>query len=126
MSSDVVDGGELVPLDRSLIDRSQSSIESIDPSKLFVRRRRFSFTSPYVDSVSLMDFRLTVVVVGGNGGDDADEGTDDSEDEDVDCVNFRLHLDCPVSRNPLANGLLSIFNLVIRSFCNEEESKREQ
>jgi hypothetical protein len=28
-----------------------------------------------------------------------------------------LHRDCPVSRNPFANGLLSIFNFVIRSFC---------
>lgn len=119
MSSVLLDGGEQVPLDRSLNDCSQSSIDSIDPLKLLVRRGRLPFSS----SLSFNAFRLTVV--GGKGGDDADEDTDDSEDEDVDCVNFRLHLDCPVSRNPFANGLLSIFNLVIRSFCNAKE-KREQ
>lgn len=121
-------GGELVPLDRSLIDCSQSSIESIDPLKLFVRRRRLPFKSSYVELVSTNGFRfVTIAVVGGTGGgDDADdEETDDSEDEDVDCVNFRLHRDCPVSRNPLANGLLSIFSLVIRSFCKWKKERKQ-
>lgn len=30
---------------------------------------------------------------------------------------FLLHLDWPHARNPFANGLLSIFSLVMRSFC---------
>lgn len=34
---------------------------------------------------------------------------------------FLLHRDWPVSRNPLANGLLSIFSLVIWSFCCKRE-----
>lgn len=127
ISSDVVDGGEQVPLDRSLIDRSQSSIESIDPLKLFVRCR-FGVIFSYVELLSFNCFRFTV---GGSSADDDDDTDDEEEDaddtdtdEDVACVNFRLHLDCPVSRNPLANGLLSIFNLVIRSFCNEDKRKQ--
>lgn len=126
MSSDVDDGGELVPLDRSLIDCSQSSIESIEPLKLFVRRR-FGFISSYVDWSSFTCFRFTD---GGNSGDDDADDDDDVDDEaddneDVDTVNFRLHLDCPVSRKPLANGLLSIFNLVIRSFCNGRDKRKQ-
>lgn len=123
-SSDVVDGGELVPLDRSLIDCS--SMEPTEPLKLFARRRLVLIASN-VDSSSFNCFRFTD---GGNCGDDdvdddddVDEDADDSEDEEVDCVNFRLHLDCPVSRNPLANGLLSIFNFVMRSFCNADKKK---
>lgn len=120
-----MDGGELVPLDRSLIDCSQSSIESMDPLKLFVRCR-FGLMSSYVDSLSFFRF---IDDVGGSIGDVVDDDdvddTDDNDDEDVDCVNFRLHLDCPVSRNPLANGLLSIFNFVIRSFCNERENNNK-
>lgn len=38
---------------------------------------------------------------------------------------FRLHLDWPVSRNPLANGLLSIFSFVIWSFWGGAERERE-
>lgn len=30
---------------------------------------------------------------------------------------FLLHLDWPHARNPFANGLLSIFSFVMRSFC---------
>lgn len=33
---------------------------------------------------------------------------------------FLLHLDWPQARNPFANGLLSIFNFVIRSFCKDD------
>lgn len=40
-------------------------------------------------------------------------------DDDGDDVIFLLQRDCPVSRKPLANGLLSIFSFVMRSFCWE-------
>ena len=36
---------------------------------------------------------------------------------------FRLHLDWPHARKPLANGLLSIFNFVIRSFCGQTKNE---
>lgn len=45
------------------------------------------------------------------------------DDEDADTFIFLLHLDCPVSRKPFANGLLSIFNFVIRSFCGRKGEK---
>lgn len=45
------------------------------------------------------------------------------DDDDEDTFIFLLHLDCPVSRKPLANGLLSIFNFVIRSFYGTKEKK---
>lgn len=32
---------------------------------------------------------------------------------------FRLHLDWPHARKPLAKGLLSIFSFVMRSFCGQ-------
>lgn len=32
---------------------------------------------------------------------------------------FLLHLDCPHARKPFANGLLSIFSFVMRSFCEQ-------
>lgn len=32
---------------------------------------------------------------------------------------FLLHLDWPHALKPLANGLLSIFNFVMRSFCEQ-------
>lgn len=117
-----VAGGELVPLDRSLIDCSQSSDESMEPLKLCVRLR-FVLMSTSFNCLRFTD--------GGNSGDgdddddvvDVDDETDDSDDDDVDTVNFRLHLDWPVSRNPLANGLLSIFNLVMRSFCKRRQKR---
>lgn len=34
-------------------------------------------------------------------------------------TDFLLHLDCPHARKPFANGLLSIFNFVILSFCKQ-------
>lgn len=34
---------------------------------------------------------------------------------------FLLHLDWPHARKPLANGLLSIFSFVIRSFCGQRK-----
>lgn len=36
---------------------------------------------------------------------------------------FLLHLDWPHARKPLANGLLSIFSFVIRSFCGQRKYK---
>lgn len=38
---------------------------------------------------------------------------------------LRLHRDIPVSRKPFANGLLSIFILVIRSFCTVTRKMRD-
>lgn len=34
---------------------------------------------------------------------------------------FLLHLDWPHARKPFANGLLSIFSFVIRSFCGQRK-----
>lgn len=37
-------------------------------------------------------------------------------------VLFRLHLDWPHARKPLAKGLLSIFSFVMRSFCGQTKN----
>lgn len=39
---------------------------------------------------------------------------------------FLLHLDCPVSRKPFANGLLSIFSLVMRSFYVKQKKRKRK
>lgn len=107
--SSVLLTGELVPLELSLIDRPLSSNDDIDPAKLLVRLRlAFPVSgSSYVFSSSVFTLLLDDIV---------DEVIDDVDD---DCANFRLHLDWPDSRKPLAKGLLSIFSLVMRSFCKQ-------
>lgn len=92
--------GELDPLECSLPDRPLSSNEETDAPQLLLRFRFSpSLPSSYTSSSPLPA----------------------CADPDDDCTNFRLHLDWPDSRNPLANGLLSIFSLVMRSFCQHRK-----
>ena len=93
----IVVGGELVPLDDvSQTDKLLSSKEPFEhrEGENTVRLALFTSGSFVLDSFCIL-----------TDGD----------------VIFRLHLDCPVSRNPLANGLLSIFSFVMRSFCLERK-----
>lgn len=103
MSSSLLAGGELVPLQLELIERPLSSRDDVDPVKLFERLRFASPASSKCSSLSSLCFCLP-----------------DEADSD-DCVSLRLQRDWPDSRNPFANGLLSILSFVIRSFCNFNE-----
>lgn len=121
--------GELVRLELPQIESPLSSREETDPDPvLFIRRLFIGWGSSETETEVLLLLswcedpasemvRGDISLVG--------ELLFWFDDVELDWMCFRLHLDWPVSRNPLAKGLLSIFNLVIWSFCGWRSREEE-
>lgn len=116
--------GELVRLELPQMERPLSSREDTEPEPvLFIRRLFIGWGSSEEGPVLL---RWSWSEEPASEMARVDKGSLEGEPLwllGFDWMCFRLQRDWPVSRNPLAKGLLSIFSFVIWSFCKWRRGK---